>query len=392
VLAVVSAEIVKPFDGRSSEGQLHFHTSFSGMSEPDLDAQKLADRAVEVGRLIEKCIRDSKAVDTEALCLVPGEKVWAVRCDVHILDHEGNVIDCTLLATVTALQAFRRPDVTIAGESVIVHSMEDKQPVPLAVHHIPVGFTFAFFKSPVTVRTVSRRPTSGDEDDDSEFFNPSASVLEQSNDVFLCALDPSLKEEHAASGSMTLTLNTYNELCCVHKSGGLPVTTEQFTECLRVASAKVADMTKLIKQALQANSLTLKQRQANILAQHNKTTAQPIDTVDPTELPSIPVPVAFQGSSAAHYSVDVAMDDQDESADEEMDDQSNAITSSAQSTAFNGGATAWEDDGEPDSEVALKSAAVQAPVETAKREATKSVQLPAGATLTAAVKPKKAQK
>ncbi len=34
-----------------------------------------ADRAVEIGRIVEKSIRESKAVDTESLCIVPGEKV-----------------------------------------------------------------------------------------------------------------------------------------------------------------------------------------------------------------------------------------------------------------------------------------------------------------------------
>ena len=47
--------------------------------------------------------------DTEALCIVAGEKVWQLRVDVHILDHGGNVIDAAALAAIAALQHFRRP-------------------------------------------------------------------------------------------------------------------------------------------------------------------------------------------------------------------------------------------------------------------------------------------
>jgi hypothetical protein len=34
-----------------------------------------SERAVEVMRIVEKSIRESRAVDTEALCIIPGEKV-----------------------------------------------------------------------------------------------------------------------------------------------------------------------------------------------------------------------------------------------------------------------------------------------------------------------------
>jgi hypothetical protein len=76
ILAVVSADIVKPFPDRPAEGFLNFQTSFATMSDPALDTSaRWADRAVEVGRIVEKSIRESRAVDTEALCVVPGEKV-----------------------------------------------------------------------------------------------------------------------------------------------------------------------------------------------------------------------------------------------------------------------------------------------------------------------------
>lgn len=39
------------------------------------------------------------------------EKVWQLRCDVHILDHGGNLIDACTLATMAALRHFRRPGV-----------------------------------------------------------------------------------------------------------------------------------------------------------------------------------------------------------------------------------------------------------------------------------------
>ena len=37
-----------------------------------------------------KCLcRESRAVDTESLCVLSGKSVWAVRVDLHILDNGG---------------------------------------------------------------------------------------------------------------------------------------------------------------------------------------------------------------------------------------------------------------------------------------------------------------
>ncbi len=120
--------------------------------------------------MIERSLRDSRAIDTEALCIRAGEKVWAVQIDVHVLDDGGNLIDAASIATVSALLHFRRPDVSITGDAITVvrtprttaclswltwslilcsrctqHSVADREPVPLSIHHLPLCVTFAVF-------------------------------------------------------------------------------------------------------------------------------------------------------------------------------------------------------------------------------------------------------
>ncbi len=57
-------------------------------------------------------MRDSDALDLESLCLVSGERVWAIACDVALLDGSGGAcIDVCLLAAMAALRAFRKPEV-----------------------------------------------------------------------------------------------------------------------------------------------------------------------------------------------------------------------------------------------------------------------------------------
>jgi exosome complex component RRP45 len=55
---------------------------------------------VEIDRIIDRSIRESRAIDVEALCILVGRKVWSIRVDIHVLDDVGNVIDAAVLATV----------------------------------------------------------------------------------------------------------------------------------------------------------------------------------------------------------------------------------------------------------------------------------------------------
>ena len=40
----------------------------------------------------------------EALCIVPGEKVWGVMIDIHVLSDGGNIFDACGLAAIAALR------------------------------------------------------------------------------------------------------------------------------------------------------------------------------------------------------------------------------------------------------------------------------------------------
>ncbi|RLN92973.1 hypothetical protein BBJ28_00024205, partial [Nothophytophthora sp. Chile5] len=118
VIGNVHGEIVPPFPDRPSEGFLHFAVELSPMASPSFEASASAGRgaassvaAAELARLVERGVRESRALDTEALAVVAGEKVWAITCHVHVLDHGGNLVDAASLAAIAALMHYRRPEV-----------------------------------------------------------------------------------------------------------------------------------------------------------------------------------------------------------------------------------------------------------------------------------------
>lgn len=222
-MASVSASLEAPYADRHSEGSLTFEVMHTAMAGFGTDFARKNEDAVELSRLVERGLRESRAVDLEALCVQPGRKVWHLQVDVRLLDNCGNATDAVGLAALGALCAFRRPDVTVdpdAPGGVIIHSPTDREPLPLTLHHLPLPISFAFFE--------------GGE---------------------LVALDPLSKEEAAASGSFTVTMNPQGELCAAQKAHGVGITPAQILQCMRIAATKAKDLTAQLRKALEAHEV-----------------------------------------------------------------------------------------------------------------------------------------
>ncbi|XP_054248318.1 exosome complex component RRP45 isoform X2 [Indicator indicator] len=216
VLAQVSCELVPPKPNRPTEGILFFNLELSPMAAPGFEPGRQTELLVKVNRLIERCLRNSKCIDTESLCVVAGEKVWQIRLDLHLLNHDGNIIDAASIAGIVALCHFRRPDVSVQGEEVTVYTPEERDPVPLSIHHMPICVSFAFFQQGTYL-----------------------------------LVDPSEREECVMDGVLVIAMNKHQEICTIQSSGGIMLVKDQVLRCSKITAVKVAEMTELIQKALE---------------------------------------------------------------------------------------------------------------------------------------------
>ncbi|XP_009374919.2 exosome complex component RRP45A isoform X2 [Pyrus x bretschneideri] len=218
VMAIVTAQLVQPYRDRPNDGTLSIFTEFSPMADPSFEPGRPGENAVELGRVIDRGLRESRAVDTESLCVLSGKLVWAIRVDLHILDNGGNLIDAANIAALAALLTFRRPEISLGGEDgqeVIVHPPEEREPLHLIIHHLPIAVTFAFFSYESSV-----------------------------------VIDPTHEEEAFMGGRMTATINANGDVCAIQKAGGEGVLQSVIMQCLRIASVKAGAMTEKIKKAV----------------------------------------------------------------------------------------------------------------------------------------------
>uniref|UniRef100_A0A8C3X5F5 Exosome complex component RRP45 n=1 Tax=Catagonus wagneri TaxID=51154 RepID=A0A8C3X5F5_9CETA len=216
VLGQVSCELVSPKLNRATEGILFFNLELSQMAAPAFEPGRQSDLLVKLNRLLERCLRNSKCIDTESLCVVAGEKVWQIRVDLHLLNHDGNILDAASIAAIVALCHFRRPDVSVQGDEVTLYTPEERDPVPLSIHHMPICVSFAFFQQGTYL-----------------------------------LVDPNEREERVMDGLLVIAMNKHREICTIQSSGGIMLLKDQVLRCSKIAGVKVLEITELIQKALE---------------------------------------------------------------------------------------------------------------------------------------------
>ncbi len=62
---------------------------------------------IEVGRLIERVLLSSHAVDKDSLCIVHGKIVWMISVNIEVLSYDGDLIDPICASVLLALRNIR---------------------------------------------------------------------------------------------------------------------------------------------------------------------------------------------------------------------------------------------------------------------------------------------
>lgn len=119
-MAQVSASVVKPYEDSPFEGIFTISTEFSPMASSSFEPSRVGPYELLLSRTLDNTLRRARALDLESLCILAKKLVWAVRVDVHFLDHDGGLVDAACVAVVAALSSFRREDVEVRGEEVQV--------------------------------------------------------------------------------------------------------------------------------------------------------------------------------------------------------------------------------------------------------------------------------
>ena len=203
VAAGVKLEVGEPFPDAPNEGILIVNAEFSPIASPEFEAGPPGEDAVELARIVDRALRESKCIQLEKLVVSP-QNVFMVFVDLHIINHYGNLIDAASLAAIAALKNARIPKVE---EGKIVRGE--------FTGSLPVVFT------PVVV-----------------------SVCKIGNNFLI---DPELQEENVLDSRLVIGVREDDKVCAMQKQGSKPLKFSDVEKMLEIAIKKSKELRKLVE-------------------------------------------------------------------------------------------------------------------------------------------------
>jgi|SRR3990172_7122173 len=131
VIVGVKMDVTEPYADSANKGNLMVSAELLPLSSERFEGGPPKFPAIEVGRLTDRAIRESKFIDMEKLCIKEGEKVWAVFIDIYSLNYDGNLIDAAGIAAVAALKSARMPKYDEETGKIVYGELTDKK-IPLS--------------------------------------------------------------------------------------------------------------------------------------------------------------------------------------------------------------------------------------------------------------------
>ena len=197
VMAGIKLGVEKPYPDRPEEGSIMVNVELYPMSHPDYEPGPPGIKAVELARVVDRGIREAKALDVKKLCIEKGEKAWIVAIDLVPINDDGNLFDAMSLATLAALKDTVFPQYK---DGEMDYKTKTKQKLPL-------------LKEPLAV-----------------------TVYKVGNKFIV---DPTRDEEHVYDARLSVAVTPEGSLSALQKGGEMTLTIDDVGQMIDIALEKV---------------------------------------------------------------------------------------------------------------------------------------------------------
>jgi len=205
VMVGVKIEVGQPFADVPNKGVLTVNAELVPLASPTFEPGPPKENAIELARVVDRGIRESKAIALEKLCIEPGKKVLVIFIDVYVLNHDGNLIDASAMAALAALLNTKLFNYEVKEGEVKIKPGY----TPLPVRNYPIAITFAKIDGKLV-------------------------------------MDPWLEEEQVMDARLSITIEKDGKICAIQKGGYGYFVEEQVLEAAKLAQEKAKDLRKLL--------------------------------------------------------------------------------------------------------------------------------------------------
>ena len=206
VLVGVKVETGEPFPDTPNEGVMTVNAELVPLASPNFEPGPPDENSIELARIVDRGIRESKTIDNEKLCIEPGKKVFVVFVDVYVLNHDGNLIDASALAAMSALLNTKMPNYEVKDGEVKIK--QGYTPLPLRSHPITV-----------TIGKIADK----------------------------LIIDPGLEEEQVMDSRISMAIKEDGNICAIQKGLAGYFTPQQIKDASKLAQEKAAELRKKLK-------------------------------------------------------------------------------------------------------------------------------------------------
>ncbi len=207
VLAGVKMDVLEPFPDTPDEGTLMVNAELLPLSNPDFELGPPDVESIELARVVDRGIRESKCIDMKKLCIKKNEKVWAIFIDLYPINDSGNLFDAAALAALAALKDSKFPEYDEKEERVL-YGTKTKKSLPLV--KLPISCTLV----KIADKTI---------------------------------VDPNLEEEKAMDARLTIATLENNNICALQKGGNLSLSLDDIKNMIDIALEKGKELRDLLK-------------------------------------------------------------------------------------------------------------------------------------------------
>lgn len=125
-----------PYPDSPNDGTMTTSAELVPLASADFETGPPSQASIEVARVVDRGIRESKSVDFEKLCIKQGEKIWMVWVDMHAVDYDGNLFDACSLGAIAALMT-----ATVPASKIKLEDVEPMKDFPMPVKDVPIMTT-----------------------------------------------------------------------------------------------------------------------------------------------------------------------------------------------------------------------------------------------------------
>jgi exosome complex component RRP42 len=142
VVAGIKVETGEPFEGLENKGALIIQAEVLPIASPHIEPGPPDEDTIELARVVDRGIRESEMLDLDKLVLVPGKIVYTVFVDCSIINTDGNLLDATSYAVVSALLSCKLPVFEIQDGKVVDTGRTQDPPlttIPVSITQVRIG-------------------------------------------------------------------------------------------------------------------------------------------------------------------------------------------------------------------------------------------------------------